>query len=240
MSNRPVGPVVLLPPAKRPSPVTLEGRTTTLIPLRPDHAEQLFPLVGVNDEAKAALWDYMSDGPFSDESSFQAAITAKSTSSDPFYFVVIDNRDTTTKGQALGYISLMNIIPQHLSIEIGNVLFSPALQRTTCATEAVYLLLKYTIEVLGYRRVEWKCNALNAPSRRAALRLGFTFEGVFRQHMVIKGRSRDTAWFSLLREEWEDAIKETMQAWLEESNFDQDGKQKKGLEGFRTRKQDKA
>ncbi|RHZ67326.1 GNAT family N-acetyltransferase [Aspergillus thermomutatus] len=240
MSNRPLGPVVTLPPAKLPSEDTLIGHTVALTKLATSHAAQLFPLIGGDDERTIALWDYMSDGPFSNLETFQEAIKAKSTSSDPFYFAVIDLRSegqTPTERQAVGYLSLMNIVPQHLSIEVGNVLFSPTLQRTTVATEAFYLLLKYAFEDLGFRRIEWECNALNAPSRRAASRLGFTFEGTFRQHMVIKGRNRDTAWFSMLRDEWEQGIKGAMEEWLQESNFDENGRQKKGLDELRLMRQ---
>lgn len=128
----------------------------------------------------------------------------------------------------------MSIVPEQLRLEIGWVLFSPALQRTTGATEASYLLLKYAFEELGYRRVEWKCNALNEGSRRAAERLGFVFEGVFRQHMVVKGRNRDTAWFSMLREEWDcRGVKEALEDWLAEDNFDESGAQRRSLEGIR-------
>ncbi|GIJ91755.1 hypothetical protein Asppvi_010727 [Aspergillus pseudoviridinutans] len=240
MSDRPVGPVVTLPPAKLPSEDTLTGHTVALTKLNAGHAAQLFPLVGGDDERIAALWDYMADGPFSDLTTFQEAITAKSRSSDPFYFAVIDLRQegqNPTVGHAVGYLSLMNIVPQNLSVEIGNVLFSPTLQRTRVATEAFYLVLKYAIEDLGFRRIEWKCNALNAPSRRAALRLGFTFEGIFRQHMVVKGRNRDTAWFSMLRDEWEGGIKGAMEEWLQESNFDESGRQKKSLDELRVGRQ---
>ncbi|KAF4164263.1 hypothetical protein CNMCM6936_009409 [Aspergillus lentulus] len=240
MSDRPLGPVVALPPAKLPSEDALTGRTVALTKLHTNQAAQLFPLIGGDDESKAVLWDYMADGPFSDLETFQESIAAKSQSSDPFYLAVIDLRQedqNPTAGHAVGYLSLMNIVPQHLSIEIGNVMFSPTLQRTTVATEAFYLLLKYAIEDLGFRRIEWKCNALNAPSRRAALRLGFTFEGIFRQHMVIKGRNRDTAWFSMLRDEWEGGIKGAMEEWLRESNFDESGRQKKSLEELRVGRQ---
>ncbi|KAF4180711.1 hypothetical protein CNMCM8694_007225 [Aspergillus lentulus] len=240
MSDRPLGPVVALPPAKLPSEDALTGRTVALTKLHTNQAAQLFPLIGGDDESKAVLWDYMADGPFSDLETFQESIAAKSQSSDPFYLAVIDLRQedqNPTAGHAVGYLSLMNIVPQHLSIEIGNVMFSPTLQRTTVATEAFYLLLKYAIEDLGFRRIEWKCNALNAPSRPAALRLGFTFEGIFRQHMVIKGRNRDTAWFSMLRDEWEGGIKGAMEEWLRESNFDESGRQKKSLEELRVGRQ---
>ncbi|KAE8393155.1 acyl-CoA N-acyltransferase [Aspergillus alliaceus] len=127
----------------------------------------------------------------------------------------------------------MSIVPEHLRCEIGWVLFSPGLQRTTGATEAAFLLLWYVFEELGYRRVEWKCNNLNGGSKRAAVRLGFTFEGVFREHMVVKGENRDTAWFSLLRREWEGAVREAFVGWLDGANFDEMGRQRRGLEAMR-------
>lgn len=172
----------------------------------------------------------MPDGPYPDLPTFQTAITTKSTSTDPLFYAIIDaGKNTPTSGKPLGYITLMRITPAHLTIEVGNVMFSAALQRTTGATESVYLLIKHAFEDLGYRRVEWKCDALNGPSRRAAVRLGFTFEGVFRQHMVIKGRSRDTAWFSVLRDEWEGGVGGGLERWLEEGNFGEDGGQRRSL-----------
>ena len=127
-------------------------------------------------------------------------------------------------GKAAGWASLMRIEPRHGVIEVGNVVFSPALQRSRAATEAMYLMASHVFDHLGYRRYEWKCNAENAASRRAALRLGFTFEGIFRQHMVVRGRSRDTAWYSLLDGEWP-ARKRAFEAWLDPSNFDGEGRQ---------------
>jgi RimJ/RimL family protein N-acetyltransferase len=131
-------------------------------------------------------------------------------------------------GKAEGWASYMRITPAHGAIEVGNVLFSPALQRTRAATEAMYLMARHVFEDLGYRRYEWKCNAENAASRRAALRLGFTFEGIFRQHMVVKDRSRDTAWFSMLDHEWP-ARKRAFEAWLDPANFDAAGRQRRTL-----------
>jgi RimJ/RimL family protein N-acetyltransferase len=131
-------------------------------------------------------------------------------------------------GVAAGYASYMRMDPAQGVIEVGNILLSPALQRTTAATEAMYLMACHIFEDLGYRRYEWKCNSKNEPSRRAALRLGFTFEGIFRQHMVVKGQNRDTAWFSMLDKEWP-ARKSSFEAWLDPANFDGDGRQRKSL-----------
>jgi hypothetical protein len=134
----------------------------------------------------------------------------------------------TCPAKASGWASFMRIEPGHGVVEVGNILMSPALQRTTAATEAMYLMARHVFEDLGYRRYEWKCNALNEPSRRAAQRLGFTFEGIFRQHMVIKGRSRDTAWFSMLDHEWP-ARKQAFEMWLNPANFDESGQQRQSL-----------
>jgi RimJ/RimL family protein N-acetyltransferase len=133
-------------------------------------------------------------------------------------------------GRAVGILSLMEIRPAMRVIEVGNIVYSPALQRTPLATEAQYLIARYAIETLGYRRYEWKCNALNAASKRAAERFGFTYEGLFRQHMIVKGRSRDTAWFSILDSEWP-ARKAAFERWLAPENFDRDGRQKTKLGG---------
>jgi RimJ/RimL family protein N-acetyltransferase len=149
---------------------------------------------------------------------------AKATSEDPLFFAIVDRATETAAGRA----TLMRIDPAHRVIEVGGIIYTPALQRSRGATEAMYLFARYIFENLGYRRYEWKCNSLNEPSRRAALRLGFTFEGIFRQHMIIKQKSRDTAWFSMLDSEWP-ARKREFECWLDESNFDSDGKQKTRL-----------
>ncbi|KAI9038132.1 GNAT family N-acetyltransferase [Aspergillus affinis] len=238
---RPRGPIVSFPPALLPSPKTsLTGRTILLEKLELKHADDLFKLVGGNETSRTSLWDYMGDGPYTDSNVFRDAIGGKSASTDPFFFAVIDKRDTQpTYGKPIGFLSLMRITPNQLGIEIGNVLFSSILQRTTGATEAMYLLAKHAFQDLGYRRLEWKCNSLNEPSRKAALRLGFTYEGTFRQHMIVKSRSRDTAWFSMLKDEWEGGISLAMEKWLAMENFHEDGSQKRNLQDFRADPDDK-
>ena len=170
-----------------------------------------------------ALWKYLFDGPFRDRATFEASLAKKAASDDPLFFAILEQ----PAGRAVGYASLMRIEPAHRVIEVGNILYGPALQRTTGATEAMYLMMRYIFDDLGYRRYEWKCNAENQPSRRAALRLGFTFEGIFRQHMIVKGANRDTAWFSMLDSEWP-ARKEAFERWLDAANF-VDGAQKTSL-----------
>ncbi len=140
------------------------------------------------------------------------------------FYAIVDRRN----GLAVGRAALMRIDPRNRVVEVGNIMYSPALQRTRGATEAMYLLARYVFEDLGYRRYEWKCNALNEPSQRAALRLGFSFEGIFRQHMIVKGRNRDTAWFSMLDSEWP-ARKREFERWLDKTNFDSQGIQKTSL-----------
>ena len=233
-ASSPTGEVVSLPRAQLPSPETiLQGQTVTLERLGLQHAPDVFALIGGTEPFKASLWNYMPDGPYPDYEEFAGTIALRSKSTDPFFFAVIDTNNTTShRGKAVGYLSLMRITADHLTIEIGNVLFSAALQRTTGATEAVYLLAEHAFHDLGYRRVEWKCNALNERSRRAAARLGFVYEGTFRQHMIVKGRNRDTAWFALLRDDWERREKGVLEKWLDERNFEQ-GRQKKSLDELR-------
>ncbi|WP_319932289.1 GNAT family N-acetyltransferase [Lichenihabitans sp. Uapishka_5] len=198
----------------------------TLTPLSPHHAAELFASVGGQD--KAWLWDYMPDGPFEDLGAFRDMIAQKAASEDPLFFTIMDQNT----GRAVGYAALMRIDPAQRTIEVGNIMLSPAIQRSAGATEALFLLARTVFDDLGYRRYEWKCNALNAPSRRAAERLGFSFEGVFRQHMIVKGRNRDTAWFSMLDHEWP-AIKAGFEAWLLPDNFRADGQQVQSLSELR-------
>ncbi|CAG7978764.1 unnamed protein product [Penicillium olsonii] len=231
---RPKGPLVSLAPALLPSVQTLPGRTIVLEKLEPKHAEDIFSVTGGTEASRAALWDYMAEEPFSDLETLKANIASKSKSTDPYFYAIIDRReDQPTFGKAVGHISLMRIVPDHLNIEIGHVMYSSVLQRTTGATEAVYLLAQHSFHDLGYRRLEWKCHSMNEPSRRAALRLGFTFEGIFRQHMIVKGRSRDTAWFSILKDEWDASLKSAMEKWLDVGNFKEDGSQIKSLQDLR-------
>jgi RimJ/RimL family protein N-acetyltransferase len=167
----------------------------------------------------------MPDGPFIDRAAFEAHVNAKALLEDPLFFAIVDR----ATGLAAGRATLMRIEPAHGVIEVGGIIYTRALQRSRAATEAMYLFARYVFEDLGYRRYEWKCNALNEASRRAALRLGFTFEGIFRQHMIIKGRNRDTAWFSMLDSEWP-ARKQAFEAWLGENNFDAADSQKTKLQ----------
>jgi RimJ/RimL family protein N-acetyltransferase len=170
------------------------------------------------------LWVYLFNGPFHDRAAFDADLAAKAASQDPLFFSILDNRSQS----AAGYAAFLRIEPVHRCIEVGSILYTPVLQRTRGATEAMYLMARHVFEALGYRRYEWKCDALNAPSRRAALRLGFTFEGIFRQHMIVKGRNRDTAWYAILHSEWP-ARKATFECWLDPSNFGADGAQRVSL-----------
>ena len=223
-TTQPIGPLVDAHPAKRPERVTLKGRWVTLVPLDAEkHAEALYS--GSNgDPARESVWIYLFDGPYRSLNEFRSNIELKARSADPLFFAVVDN----ASGRVVGYQTLMRIDAPNRVIEVGNIMYTPAMQRTAGATEAQYLFARYVFDDLGYRRYEWKCNALNEPSRRAALRLGFTFEGIFRQHMIVKGKNRDTAWFSMLDSEWP-ARKAAFERWLDPSNFDADGLQKTRL-----------
>jgi RimJ/RimL family protein N-acetyltransferase len=169
-----------------------------------------------------AIWTYLFDGPFRDLDAFRAYLEAAAPLDDPLRHTLV--RDGRPEGMA----SYMRIEPDHGVIEIGNIWFGTPMQRTTAATEAIYLLARNAFDTLGYRRLEWKCNALNAASRRAAARFGFQFEGVFEQHMVIKGRNRDTAWYAITDKRWP-AVRAAFEAWLDPSNFDERGVQRRPL-----------
>jgi RimJ/RimL family protein N-acetyltransferase len=219
----PVGEAVDPRPAKRPERVALPGRYVDVTPLDPAaHGDALFE--GSAGRSNDRLWAYLFDGPFHDRSTFDRALERKASSEDPLFFSIVDRESR----RATGLAAFMRIEPTHRVIEVGSILFTNALQRTRGATEAMYLLARYVFEELEYRRYEWKCNALNAASRRAALRLGFAFEGVFRQHMIVKGRSRDTAWYSMIDAEWP-ARKAEFERWLSPDNFHPDGRQKTPL-----------
>jgi RimJ/RimL family protein N-acetyltransferase len=210
-------------PAKLPRRKRLEGRIVSIVPLDPAaHAATLYD--STRGEENAGLWRYLFEGPFASRDAFDSHLRQKASSEDPLAFAILEK----SSGNAVGYASYMRIEPAHRVIEVGSILFTPRLQRTVGATEAMYLMAQHVFEDLGYRRHEWKCNALNAPSRSAALRLGFTFEGIFRQHMIIKGRNRDTAWFSMLDSEWPKR-KAAFERWLDPSNFDAKGRQKVSL-----------
>jgi RimJ/RimL family protein N-acetyltransferase len=204
-----------------PTPVTLAGRWVTLEPLSAArHSHALWQAVQGHDE----VWTWLGDGPYRSEEELAKALAIKETGATARFFAIV----AASTSVAAGYASLMRIDTANGVIEVGNVMFSPALQRTPAATEAMYLMARYVFDELGYRRYEWKCNALNLPSRRAAERFGFTFEGIFRQHMVVKGQNRDTAWYSMLNSEWV-VRKLAFEAWLAPENFDAEGRQKRAL-----------
>lgn len=210
--------------ASPPAPVTLRGRYVTLEPLDAlRHTAAIWQAVRGYDE----LWTWLPEGPHATEAELKAAIGKKQNAAG-FVFLAIVPQAT---GLAAGWASLMRPDPANGVVEVGNILYSPSLQRTREATEAMFLMARHVFEELGYRRYEWKCNALNEPSRKAAERLGFTFEGIFRQHMVVKGRNRDTAWFSMLDSEWP-ARKQAFEAWLAPGNFHENGKQRRALAGL--------
>ncbi len=212
------------PPNLWPPREALEGPRVRLEPLEPDrHAECLYEL-SHTDEAARALWTYLPYGPFEEISAFRAWLEERAAEKDPLFFAVHDK----ALGKAAGMTSYLRITPLHGVIEIGHIWFSPPLQRTPAATEALFLMMQNAFDKLGNRRLEWKCNALNDASRRAARRLGFKFEGIFYQHLVVKGLNRDSAWYSILDQEWP-RVRANFETWLSPDNFDAEGNQKASL-----------
>jgi len=225
IDDLPVGAKVDATPAHLPGPITIEGRygrVERLDVVR--HGLSLWEAFANHDH----IWTYMSAyGPFATYSEFADWLSSRVKLNDPYSYVVVDH-----SGRAEGISTLMRIRTDMRACEVGHIVYSLALQRTPLATEAQYLLARYAFETLGYRRYEWNCNSLNAPSRRAALRFGFTFEGIMRQHMIAKGRNRDTACFAMLDSEWPRA-KVAFEFWLDPENFDREGRQRRKLEDIR-------
>lgn len=219
-------------PAPSPSKtITLTGHYVTLVPVSPTHAPSLFPLVA--GPSNLRLWDYM---PFEhcppDLPTFTALLSKRAASTDPVFYTILKHSPNAPP-TPVGMSSYLRIDGANRVIEVGHLMFSPVLQRSPASTEAMYLMARYAFETLGYRRYEWKCHSLNAPSNRAAKRLGFTYEGTFRNALIDKwGRNRDTCWYSILDVEWE-GRKRALEAWLDEGNFDGEGRQRKKLEEFR-------
>ena len=210
--DRPVGEPVGTTPARRPARVPLEGRFVSLVPLDPDvHAHGLFASSHDGSDEATRMWTYLAYGPWPDEPSMRGWLAPLPASEDPLFLAVID-RPT---GDPVGIVTMMSVDPAMRHLELGNIWYAPRAQRTRANTESVYLMLREAFDELGNRRVEWKCDALNARSRAAAERLGFTFEGIFRQHMIIKGRNRDTAWYAMLDHEWP-AIRANFERWIAE------------------------
>lgn len=210
-----------------PSNVVLDGRYCRIEPLDPGrHADELYAAYRVAPDHRD--WTYLSVGPFDDAEDYRRYAESAARKADPRHYAVIDLKT----GKAVGTFSLMRQAPTHGVVEVGNVMFSPLLKQTPSSTEAQFLLMAYVFDDLAYRRYEWKCDSLNAPSRKAAERLGFTFEGIFRQAVVYKGRSRDTAWYSVVDHEWP-VLKRMFEAWLSPENFDARGKQRRPLQDMR-------
>ncbi|APY15362.1 GNAT family N-acetyltransferase [Brucella sp. 10RB9214] len=214
-------------PRPKPERKIFEGRYVRLEPLNAQkHGDELFAASSVEDAARRFTWLF--ETPPATRAEFEPWLDKASKSDDPLFFAVIDK----ASGKVAGRQALMRIDPANGVIEIGSIYWGPLISRRPAATEAQFLFMQYVFDVLGYRRYEWKCHNENGPSRRAAERFGFRFEGIFRQHMVVKGRNRDTAWFSILDSEWP-ALKQAYQAWLAPENFDSAGQQKKTLQEFR-------
>lgn len=220
-TSRPVGPPIEgWTPPPLPTREVLEGKYARLEPLSADaHAALLFRAFDGHDY----IWDYMPYGPFGSAAQYHRWARDAGAGADPFFFVIYDKQ----RGAFGGVASFLRITPQAGSIELGAITLSPQLQQTPAATEAFFLMMQWAFDA-GYRRFEWKCDALNMPSRRAAQRLGLSYEGLFRQHTVVKGRNRDTTWFAAIDKDWP-ALKEAFSVWLSPSNFDAQGRQKESL-----------
>jgi RimJ/RimL family protein N-acetyltransferase len=225
--GQPIGfPVPGWTPRPRPPRRAIAGRFCRLEPLDPArHGPDLY---AANADDDGRMWTYLPVGPFDGEAPYRAWLDAVAGGDDPLFHAVVD----VAGGRAVGLASYLRIDPPNGAIEIGHLQFSPRLQRTPAATEATFLLIRRAFDELGYRRLEWKCDSCNAPSRAAAERLGFRFEGLFRQAVVYKGRNRDTAWFSIVDAEWP-AVRAACERWLDASNFDPAGRQRTRLADLR-------
>ncbi|CUI00298.1 GNAT family N-acetyltransferase [Leisingera aquaemixtae] len=213
--------------ARAPGHTGMAGRYCRVEPLEADrHSADLFE--AFRQDRSDAVWTYMPYGPFAGPEALLTWVEANSGADTQPCFAIVNG----ASGKAEGVASYMRLQPEHGVIEVGGITFAPALQQTRAATEAMYLMMARVFNDLGYRRYEWKCDALNAPSRRAAERLGFTYEGLFRQAIVYKGRNRDTAWYSVLDSEWPQ-LEAAFKAWLDPANFDADGRQKQSLARLR-------
>ncbi len=228
MTAPPIGPVVDPTPRQLPARVPLRGPHVQLEPLHPRHVPDLWRATESGTPRGDHSWAYLGYGPFASQAALENFLGDFSTQLDSFAWAV---RPVAT-GMVSGWLTLMNVSPKNAEIELGNIWLAPVMQRTRAATEALFLPLRLAADDLGYRRLVWKCNALNAPSRRAADRLGFTFEGELRAHLVVKGRRRDTAWFSILDDEWPQA-RDAILAWLDAGNFAPDGTARRGLKEIR-------
>lgn len=225
--GQPVGDALIdWQPRQHPSRVVLEGRYCRLEPLKVEHGEALFSAYAQAEDTRS--WTWLLREPDASADEFTEWVASVCELSDPIHFTVINTQTQTP----VGTLALMRIDLKNGVVEVGHVHFSPLLSRTPMSTEAQYLLMQYVFNTLGYRRYEWKCNSLNEPSRKTALRLGFQFEGRFRQALVTKGHNRDTDWFSIIDNEWP-ALASAFESWLAIDNFTADGSQKRTLESWR-------
>lgn len=221
--GQPIGPdVENWKPANAPDQTPMQGKYCRIEPLETGHADDLF--AAFSDGNNGGLWTYMPVGPFETSEDFQNWLIPACTSIDPFFYALIER----ATGKAIGIASYLRITPQFGVTEVGNIAFSPRLQKTPIATEVMFLMMQNAFNTLGNRRYEWKCDALNAPSRRAAERFGFTYDGLFKQALVYKGRNRDTAWYSVLDQDWP-AVEQGFKDWLDPENFTANGDQKQRL-----------
>jgi len=216
-----LGPELTFKGAAPPPKTPIDGKTVRLEPI--DAAKHVAELYEVS-KGDDTLWNYMGYGPFADEKAMKTWLVGCAASNDPLFFAIVDKQT----GKTVGMLSFMRIDAKGGAIEIGHIWFAPILKQTRQATEAIFLTMRETFDRWGYRRLEWKCNSRNMPSRAAALRFGFTYEGLFRQHLIVRGRNRDTCWFSMLDGEWPE-VKAAFERWLDPSNFDAAGRQKKAL-----------
>jgi RimJ/RimL family protein N-acetyltransferase len=227
--DQPVGfPVPEWKPRPLPPRTATAGRFCTVAPLDPErHAAQLFAAYA--DDVEGRMWTYLPRGPYASLDEYRNWAEPACRADDPLVHAIIDS----ASGEAVGTAALMRIDPENGVIEVGSITYSPRLQRRPAGTEAMYLLMRRVFDELGYRRYEWKCNSLNAPSRAAALRYGFQYEGLFRQAQITRGRNRDTTWFSIIDNEWP-ALRGAFERWLDPANFDALGRQRHSLASLRS------
>lgn len=217
-------PIDRVPSGVHPGRAELQGKRVTLAPINPlHHTDRLHVAILESLQAEGA-WRFMPHVPVDDLQATQAWLRTCAASTEPSFYALLGNQGQ----EAGGMVSYLNIVPAHGSVELGNIWFRPSWRGTAQATETIYLMMVHAFDTLHYRRVEWKCDALNTPSRAAALRFGFRHEGVFYNHFVIRGRNRDTAWYSITCEEWPD-VKAAFEHWLRADNFNDDGSQKSSL-----------
>lgn len=223
-------PLDILPDGRTPARSPLIGRGVIVEPIDPArHGPDLYlAACGPDGDLSGDMWTYLISGPFTDEASFNAWLAPQGETDDPLVFALIEQ----ASGQARGMASFMRVVPHWATCEVGAIWFAPSLKRSRAASEAMYLMARHVFDDLNYRRYEWKCDSLNEASRRAAMRFGFHYEGLFRQHVIYKGRNRDTAWFAMTDQDWPH-VKAAFEAWLADDNFDTDGRQSRGLAEIR-------